>query len=131
MSLVAISTLFFKLLDSVEKGRSYEKILKKFNRDRKIHGTSENKLDEGDWSTTYNASRDTGRMLKDFVGDKNMKSELEGEKKNRKYEHAFINEKYHTDLQMLYRMGNGRESLFDDDSDSRFGRRSHFFLNSL
>ena len=36
-----------------------------------------NKLDEGDWSTTYNASRDTGRMLKDFVGDKNMKSELE------------------------------------------------------
>jgi hypothetical protein len=77
MSLVAISTLFFKLLDSVEKGRSYEKILKKFNRDRKIHGTSENKLDEGDWSTTYNASRDTGRMLKDFVGDKNMKSELE------------------------------------------------------
>ena len=46
MSLVAISTLFFKLLDSVEKGRSYEKILKKFNRDRKIHGTSENKLDE-------------------------------------------------------------------------------------
>ena len=76
MSLVAISTLFFKLLDSVEKGRSYEEILKKFNRDRKIHGTSENKLDEGDWSTTYNASRDTGRMLKDFVGDKNMKSEL-------------------------------------------------------
>ena len=61
MSLVAISTLFFKLLDSVEKGRSYEKILKKFNRDRKIHGTSENKLDEGDWITTHNASRDTGR----------------------------------------------------------------------
>ena len=70
-------------------------------------------------------------MLKDFVGDKNVKSELEGEKKNRKYEHAFINKEYHTDLQMLYRMGNGRESLFDDDSDSRFGRRSHFFLNSL
>ena len=131
MSLVAISTLFFKLLDSVEKGRSYEEILKKFNRDRKIHGTSENKLDEGDWGTTYNASRDTGRMLKDFVGDKNRKSELEGEKKKRKYEQAFINEKYHTGLQMLYRMGNGRESLFDDDSDSRFGRRSHFFFNSL
>ena len=76
MSLVAISTFFFKLLGSVEKGRSYEKNLKKFNRDRKIHGTSENKLDEGDWGTTYNASRGTGRMLKDFVGDKNMKSEL-------------------------------------------------------
>ena len=57
MSLVAISTLFSKFLGSVEKGRSAIKILKKFNRDRKIHGTSEDKLDEGDWSTTYNASR--------------------------------------------------------------------------
>ena len=43
--------------------------------------------------------------MNDFVGYKNVKSELEVEKKNRKYEHAFINKEYHTDLQMLYRMG--------------------------
>ena len=67
----------------------------------------------------YYVSRDIGRMLKDLVGDKNIESERKGGKKNRKYEHAFINEKYHTDLKMFYTMGNTheRESLFDDDSD--------------
>ena len=55
--------------------------------------------------------------MKDLVGDKNIKSERKGGKKNRKYEHAFINEKYHNDLRMFYMMDNKRVSLFDDDSD--------------
>lgn len=109
---------FSNSFSSVEQRKEYyDNFLKKFNRDRNIYGTSKDKPYESDWSNMYCVSRDIGRMLKDLVGDKNIKSERKGGKKNRKYEHAFINEKYHNDLRMFYMMGNKRESMFDDDSD--------------